>query len=100
MTHPLPPHDRLGAAFAAGAPDAPPQMTASVMATLRAARLRDAAPLPPPSPWRRLRRPWRPWRRLILALALLLPTGGAVGVAPTRIKLILPRRAQGGVDRC
>ena len=76
MTHALPPHDRLGEAFASGAPDAPPQMMASVMATLRAERLRGAAPLP--SPWRRLR---RPWRRLILALTLLLPTGGAVGVA-------------------
>jgi hypothetical protein len=76
MTHPLPAHDRLGEALAAGAPDAPPQMMASVMATLRAERLRGVAPLPPP--WRRL---GRRWRRLILALALLLPMGGAVGVA-------------------
>ncbi len=76
MTRPLPPHDRLGEAFAAGAPDAPPQMMVSVMATLRAERLRGAASRPPA--WRRL----PPlWRRLVLALALLLPLGGAVGVA-------------------
>ncbi len=83
MTRPLPPHDRLGEAFAAGAPDAPPQMMASVMATLRAERLRDAAARLParrrlPPLWRRL----PPlWRRLVLALALLLPLGGAVGAA-------------------
>lgn len=76
MTQPLPPYDRLGRAFAAGAPDAPPQMAASVMATLRAERMRGPA--------RResaLRRLPRLWRRLILALALLLPCGGMVGAA-------------------
>ena len=76
MTRPLPPHDRLGEAFAAGAPDAPPQMVASVIATLRAERMRAAAPQPP-----RRRRLSRPWRRCVLALALLLPAGGAAGAA-------------------
>ncbi len=76
MTRPLPPHDRLGEAFAAGAPDAPPQMMASVMATLRAERLRGVAARLP------ARRRLSPlWRRLVLALALLLPLGGAVGAA-------------------
>lgn len=76
MTRPLPPYDPLGEAFAAGAPNAPPQMVASVMAALRAERMRAAAP--PPPPWRRLS---RPWRRCILALALLLPAGETAGAA-------------------
>ena len=76
MTRPLPPHDRLGEALAAGAPDAPPQMVASVMAALRAERMRAAAP--PQPRWRRLS---RPWRRCVLAVALLLPAGGAAGAA-------------------
>lgn len=76
MTRPLPPHDQLGEAFAAGAPDAPPQMAASVMAALRAERMRAAAPRTPL--WRRVP---RPWRRLALAIALLLPVGGTAGAA-------------------
>jgi len=76
MTRPLPPHDRLGEAFAASAPDAPPQMAASVMAALRAERMRAATPRTPL--WRRFP---RPWRRLALALALLLPVGGTAGAA-------------------
>lgn len=91
MTRPLPPHDRLGELFAAGAPDAPPQMAASVMAALRAERMRGAAPRTPP--WRRLP---RPWRRLALALALLLPVGGAAGAAQTSAAA-LPGNALYGV---
>src|SRR5689334_2744534 len=76
MTRPLPPHDQLGAAMAASAPDAPPQMAAAVMTALRAQRIRDQAS--PPSLWQR-------WpllgRQLMLALALLLPVGGAIGAA-------------------
>lgn len=76
MTRPLPPHDQFGAAMAAGAPNAPPQMAAAVMAALRAQRLRDQASRP--SLWRR-------WpllgRQLMLALALLVPVGGTIGVA-------------------
>ena len=78
MTRPLPPHDRLGEALAAGAPDAPPQMVASVMAALRAERMRAAASPPSPPRWRRLS---RPWRRCVLAVALLLPVGGVAGAA-------------------
>jgi len=76
VTRPLPPHDSLGEALAAAAPDAPPQMVASVMATLRAERMRAAAPILRPR-----RRLSRPWRRFVLALTLLLLAGGAAGAA-------------------